>query len=140
SSVLYRELGEERRDVHGRIAAILEEPLARARHLALSQQAPDAAVAAALDDTATLATARGASAVAAELAEHALRLTPPDACDERHRRALAAAHAQQAAGEWTRARSIATDLLAEAGLGVLRAEVLVLLAEVETMDRAVALL
>ncbi len=98
-----------------RIAAIVEDPLLRARHLALSSDAPDADVAAVLDDAATLAAERGASAVAAELAEQALRLTPPDARDERHRRALAAARAHRAAGEWTRARTIATDLLAESG-------------------------
>ena len=45
-----------------------------------------------------------------------------------------------AAGEWTRARTIATDLLAERGIGPLRAEALVLLAELEGLDRAVALL
>ena len=87
-----------------------------------------------------LAADRGASAVAAELAEQALRLTPPDAHEERHRRALAAARAHQAAGEWTRARTIATDLLAETEIGPLRAEALVLLAELESVDRAVALL
>ena len=88
-----------------------------------------------LDDAARLAADRGASAVAAELAEHALRLTPPDAHGERHRRALAAARAHQAAGEWTRARAIATDLLAETEIGSLRAEALVLLAELESLDR-----
>jgi DNA-binding CsgD family transcriptional regulator/sulfopyruvate decarboxylase TPP-binding subunit len=140
SSVLYRDLGEERRSVHGRIAAIVEDPLLRARHLALSRDAPGADVAALLDGAASLAADRGASAVAAELAEQALRLTPPDEHGERHRRALAAARAHQAAGEWTRARTIATDLLAETEIGSLRAEALVLLAELESVDRAVALL
>ena len=46
SSVLYRDLGDERRNVHTRIAGIVEEPLLRARHLALSKEAPDAGVAA----------------------------------------------------------------------------------------------
>src|SRR5947209_6163170 len=35
SSVLYGDLGEERRSVHGRIAEIVKDPLLRARHLAL---------------------------------------------------------------------------------------------------------
>jgi DNA-binding CsgD family transcriptional regulator len=78
--------------------------------------------------------------VGAELAEQALRLTPLDGGDERHRRALAAARAHHAAGEWTRARTIAADLLAEAEIGSLRAEGLVLLAELESVDRSVALL
>jgi DNA-binding CsgD family transcriptional regulator len=139
SSVLYRDLGPERRSVHGRIAAIVEDPLVRARHLALSRDAPDADVAGLLDGAATLAADRGASAAAAELAEQALRLTPPDEYGERHRRALAAARAHQSAGEWTRARAIATDLLAEGQIGSARAEALVLLAELEPIDGAVLL-
>lgn len=140
SSVLYSDLGEERRSVHGRIAAIVEDPLVRARHLALSRDAPDADVAGLLDGAARLAADRGASALAAELAEQALRLTPPDEHGERHCRALAAARAHQAAGEWTRARAIATDLLAEVEIGSVRAEALVLLAELESPDRGIALL
>ena len=140
SSVLYLDLGDERRSVHRRIARIVEDPLLRARHLALSSDAPDAPAAAVLEDAATLAAERGAAAVAAELAEQAVRLTPPAACDERRRRALAAARAHHGAGEWTRARTIATDLLAEADIGPLRAEALVLLAELEGLHRAVALL
>ncbi|MGH3072396.1 MAG: AAA family ATPase, partial [Gaiellaceae bacterium] len=73
SSVLYRDLGEERRSVHSRIAGIVEDPLLRARHLALSSDAPDAGIADVLDDAVRLATDRGASAAAAELAEQALR-------------------------------------------------------------------
>jgi DNA-binding CsgD family transcriptional regulator len=139
-SVLYRDLGEERRGVHGRLAGVVKEPLLRARHLALSRDTPDADVAAVLDEAARLAADRGASAVAAELAEQALRLTPLDAFDEHQRRALAAARAHHAAGEWTRARTIATDLLAETVVGSMRAEALVLLAELESVDGAVALL
>src|SRR6266508_413170 len=97
SSVLYLDLGDERRSVHRRIARIVEDPLLRARHFALSSDAPDAPAAAVLEDAATLAAERGASAVAAELAEQALRLTPPDERDDRRRRALAAARAHRAA-------------------------------------------
>jgi DNA-binding CsgD family transcriptional regulator len=140
SSVLYRDLGEERRGVHERIAAIVDDPLLRARHLALSTDTPDATVAGVLDDAAQLATDRGASAVAAELAEQALRLTPVDGRDERHRRALAAARAHHAAGEWTRAQTIVTDLLAETEIGPWRAEGLVLLADLESADRSAAML
>ncbi len=140
SSILYRDLGTARLDVHARIARVVEDPLLRASHLALSTETPDAAVARELDAAAVLAVDRGASAAAAELAEQALRLTPPDASEERHRRALAAARAHHAAGEWTRARAIAAALLADAEIGSLRAEALILLAELETVDRAVALL
>jgi DNA-binding CsgD family transcriptional regulator len=140
SSVLYLDLGAERQSVHERIAGIVDDPLVRARHLALSRDTPDADVAGALDDAARLAGDRGASAVAAELAEQALRLTPHDQRDERHRRALAAARAHHAAGEWTRARTIATELLADTEIGSLRAEALILLAELESVDQAIALL
>src|SRR4051794_30147729 len=140
SSALYRDLGEQRRSVHARIAAIVDDGVVRARHLALSRDERDAQIARELDDAATLAAGRGASAAAAEIAEHALRLTPSDARDDRHRRALAAARAHRAAGEWTRAWTIASELLAESGIGPLRAEALRLLAEFEGLGRAVALL
>jgi DNA-binding CsgD family transcriptional regulator len=140
SSVLYRDLGEERHAIHGRIATIVDDPLVRARHLALSKTEPDAAVAGALDGAVRFATDRGAAAVAAELAEQALRLTPPETGDDHSRRALAAARAHQAAGEWTRARTIASDLLAATPPGPVRAEVLLLLSELESVDRAAALL
>src|SRR6266571_895363 len=140
SSVLYRDLGEERRSVHRRIAEIVEDPLLRARHLALSRDVADADVAGVLDDAARLAADRGASAVAAELGEQAVRLTPLERDDERRRRSLAAARAHHAAGEWTRARAIASELLAEVEIGPMRAEALVLLAELEGVDRSAALL
>jgi DNA-binding CsgD family transcriptional regulator len=140
STVLYADLGDERWEVHRRIAEVVEDPVLRARHLALSTREPDDRVAATLDDAARLAADRGSSAVAAELADQAMRLTPPDADNDRHRRALTTARAHHAAGEWTRAEAVASDLLAETEGGPLRAEVLVLLAELGTVDGAVALL
>ena len=104
ASVLYGDLGAQRQQIHARLAEIVDDPLLRAAHLALSCDAPDAAIAAALDDAVALAAERGALATAAELAEQAMRLTPSNAREERHRRALAAARAHRAAGEWTRAR------------------------------------
>jgi DNA-binding CsgD family transcriptional regulator len=53
---------------------------------------------------------------------------------------LAAARAHQAAGEWTRARAIATELLSDTEASPLRAEALILLAELGTDYQAVALL
>jgi DNA-binding CsgD family transcriptional regulator len=141
SSVLYSSLGDgEQRRVHERIAGIADDPLLRARHLALSRVSPDDDVARVLDDAATLAADRGAAALAAELAEQALRLTPLDRRDERHRRALAAARGHHAAGEWTRAWTIATALLSETEIGTWRAEALVFLAEIESLERSVELL
>ena len=140
ASVLYADLGDERQSVHSRLAEIVEDPVLQARHRALSTATPDAGVARLLEDAAALATDRGAPAVTAELAEHALRLTPSEPREERLRRALAAARAHLAAGEWTRARSIATDLLAETAHGPLRAEALLILAEFHHDDLAVPVL
>jgi DNA-binding CsgD family transcriptional regulator len=140
SSVLYNDLGARRRAVHAQIAAVVDDPVTRARHLALATDEPDAAVAVALDEAGTAAADRGAPASAAELAEAALRLTPAQDVNQRRHRALAAARAHRAAGEWTRARAIASDLLEERDIGVLRADVLFLLAELESLDRATTLL
>ena len=132
--------GDRRRRVHRRIAGLVDDPLARARHLALSTERPDAEVASVLDDAARMAADRGAAAAAAELAEHALRLTTGDA----HTNAVAGgsppARAQSAAGEWTRARTIAADLLADWEIGAWRAEAHLLLAELKSVERAVPLL
>src|SRR6478609_3705576 len=49
SSALYPESSAGRRGVHGRIARIVDDPVLRARHLALSTDAPDAGIARALD-------------------------------------------------------------------------------------------
>jgi hypothetical protein len=55
SSVLYNDLGAERKVVHERVAAIVSDPAVRARHLALAAEKPDAAIAAALDDASAIA-------------------------------------------------------------------------------------
>jgi len=139
ASLLYGDLGEARARIHGRIAELVPDPLVRARHLALAQETPDADTAVLVDGAVRLAIDRGALAVAAELAEHALRLTPQER-PERRRRALAAARAQQAAGEWTRARTIVAALLDEPERRAERAEALILLSELEGAGRAAELL
>ena len=141
ASVVYHGVSaDERRRAHGRLALAVEDPLDRARHLALSTESPDSEIAGALEDAAALASTRGAPIAAAALAEQALRLTAPDAHSDRHRRALTAARVQRTAGEWTRAQRILTDLLAERRAGSWRAEALVVLAELETERRSVPLL
>jgi DNA-binding CsgD family transcriptional regulator len=139
SSALYNDLATRRRSVHARIAEVVDDPVARARHLALSRDDPDADVATVLDEAAILAADRGAAAEAAELSEHALRLTSDRDPESRTRRALVAARAHQAAGEWTRARTIATSL-ADAEKGAARAEALVLLADLESIEGSIAVL
>ena len=131
---------EERRDAHRRLAMVVEDPVHRGRHLALAADEPDEDLSAELERAAIVARDRGMAIAAAELGEHALRLTPADAVVDRHRRALATARAHWAAGEGTRARAIAADLAERAPAGRVRAEALVLGSEVEPPAFAVALL
>jgi DNA-binding CsgD family transcriptional regulator len=141
ASVVYQGVSaDERRRAHGLVATVVGEPTLRARHLALSTEGPDPEIAAALEDAAALASTRGAPIAAAELGEHALRLTPSDADDDHHRRAIAVARAHLEAGEETRARKIAVDLLARTRAGRPRAEALLLLADFENFERFIALL
>jgi DNA-binding CsgD family transcriptional regulator len=141
ASALYQGVsGEERRAVHQQLATALDDPVQRGGHLALGADEPDNNLAAALESAASGALERGMPIAAAELAEHALRLTPLDAADDRQRRAIATARAHLAAGEGDRARSIINDLMARARGGPQRAEVLILGAELEDPSSAVALL
>jgi DNA-binding CsgD family transcriptional regulator len=121
---------EATRRAHARVAEIVDDPLARARHKALAADEPDDEIAAVLEQAAALASAQGAPIVAAELGEHALRLTPLDLPDERHRRTITAARAHSAAGDLSRAKGLARDLLARSPAGRRRAEALVVLSDV----------
>ena len=141
ASVLYQELpASERQRAHRRLAELTEDPLARARHLALSTDVPDAQLAAQLEAAAGAAAAQGAPTVAGELGEHAVRLTPPGNGAILDRRVAAAARAHLAAGEVERGRALAAELAARAETGAGRAEAIVLLADGEDMPRAVPLL
>lgn len=141
ASVLYQGLPEgERQRVHRRLAEITEDPLARARHLALSTDRPDAELAELLEAAAATTAAQGAPMAAAELGEHAMRLTPPQRRPDVDRRAAAAARAHLAAGDVERGRALAAELAARAAPGAERAEALVLLAEANEMALAVPLL
>ena len=79
ASAAYALLGPSaRRDLHLRLAAVARDAEERARHLSLAADGPSAEVAAALHDAARAAAARGAIGTAAELADRAVRLTPPE--------------------------------------------------------------
>jgi DNA-binding CsgD family transcriptional regulator len=132
ASVLYQGLSTgERRGAHRRLAVVVPDQVARARHLALATEGPDTEIAAALDAAAEQASARGAVVAAAELGEHALRLTPPGARDDQHRRTIAAARAHLAAGEVERGKKLARELEARNLEGPRRAEALLLRADLE---------
>jgi DNA-binding CsgD family transcriptional regulator len=141
ASALYQgTAGEERRTAHRRLATVLDDPVDRGRHLSLGADEPDGDLAACLELAASVARDRGMPIAAVELAEHALRLTPPDAVDDRHRRAITTAREYSAAGAGSHARAIAADLVAGARAGRRRAEALVLLADLGPPALAVPLL
>jgi DNA-binding CsgD family transcriptional regulator len=97
--------------LHARLAAALEDPVERARHLALANHAPDAGVSRALDDSARHARARGAPEAAAMLAEHARRLTPADHPEDLARRGIEAADYHLQAGDTARARVVLEEVV-----------------------------
>jgi DNA-binding CsgD family transcriptional regulator len=140
STVYQRASTEEQRAAHLELAGVVDDPLGRARHLALATAAPDDAVAAKLESAAMVARTRGLPIVAAELAEHARRLTLTGQLEDSLRRGAIAAWAHLAAGEPDRARAIVSTQLAEAPSGPQRAEALILAAELEEPGPAVALL
>ena len=119
---------DHKRRLHRRLAGVVDDPEARARHLALAASGPDLEVAAALDDAAHAALARGAPSAAAELLELAIGLTPPGREEDLRRGKLAAAEAHFSSGAISRATAILEELLDELPPGEERADVLVRLA------------
>jgi hypothetical protein len=95
----------KRRAIHRALAAVVLDLEERARHLALSAEGPDAAVASELDRAADQAAARGATAAAADLCELAAGLTGDDPAPSRQRR-LRAAHFHRLAGDGERAAAL----------------------------------
>ncbi len=129
ASVLYeRAAPENRRELHRRLAEIVKSAEERARHLALGSEAPDEKIASELEKAARGAAARGAMAAAAELYEHATRLTPV-AKKDRDRRSIETIAHHFATGDVERARELAESMLAQTAENELRVDLLVLLAD-----------
>lgn len=125
ASVLLSALSaRERRRVHGRLAEVVRDQEARARHLALAADRPDIAVAEALDRAGGLARSRGAPEAAAELLEQACRLTPADRAEDRRRRIVRAAQFHLEAGATTRAEELLEEAVATSPSGPVRGEAL----------------
>ena len=122
------------RALHRRLAEVVDDLEERARHLASGAEANEAAVADVLDQAAQRARARGAPAAAAELAEKALHLTPPEHDRQVLRRGMDAAADYFEAGDPPHARRLLEDALAAAAPGQERAEVRTRLARVHAFE------
>lgn len=120
-----------RREVHTSLSELLDDSEERARHLALTADEPDEEIAAALEQAARMALARGAPHAAIELCERARVLTPAEDPTGLRRRDFAEVEYCVRAGESARARELLMQLLAESSPGPVRAEVLSHLGQVE---------
>lgn len=132
ASGIYATASHARRcHLHAELAEIAGDVEERARHLMLARSADgaDEHVAEVLHEAADHAYRRGALEVAADLAEHAARQTPPDRDDLRPQRTLRAARHHLKSGDHARAKALCEEVLAGAPPGGLRAQALVLLGE-----------
>lgn len=125
ASAVYQKIPPaRRRELHGELATIVRDPEERARHLALSVDGPDVAVAAALEEAALLASSRGAPQSAAELWEMARRATPRDRGEDLVRRIHQAGVAHYECGDTSLARSVLEQAVDLSMAGPARARVL----------------
>jgi DNA-binding CsgD family transcriptional regulator len=102
----------ERRDMHRRLAQVLDDSEERGRHLALAADGPDEETAAIVHSAAANAAARGAPIAAAELTQLSLTLTEPRSALEPVR-TLDAARYLHVAGETERARELLEAAVSE---------------------------
>jgi DNA-binding CsgD family transcriptional regulator len=117
---------EERRALHLALADVAGDETLRARHLALSAPAQDADLAGIVAAAASSAARRGAAHDAAELAEHALRLTSPSA-PEHPGRLVALAQCLLKLGELSRVAALLGPRIGDLPAGELRARAHLLL-------------
>jgi len=116
---------DAKRDLHARVATVVDDVEDHARHLALAADQPDADVALALDAAARRARARGAPDAAAELWDAAARLTPIVDAESACRRRFEAARRRFELGDVARAREMFDEILADCPSGPTRSRVLV---------------
>jgi len=134
----------ERHGVHRETAESAPDETVRARHLALASTGTNARLADIVAAAADKARRHGATYDAVDLAEHAVRLTPPDAAD-RPGRLLALAENLVMVGEPDRATELIAPLIGDFPAGAARARAHLLLADAGTvtehedhLDRALA--
>ena len=142
ASFVYTNASElERQAVHARLALLVVDPEEHAVHLARGSVEPDESVAATLEATAQQVGTRGHPEIAAELAEHAERLTPAERGDDRARRIRAQASFLYAAGDGRRSRALLEELVERLPASTERARALRLLARVvDDVPRCTAIL
>jgi DNA-binding CsgD family transcriptional regulator len=128
SAARKRSRPRERRELHLALAGAVGDQQRRALHLALATLRPDARLATTIAAAAAGASARGARRQAVQLAEHALRLTPPGSA-ERGGRVLALAGYLETASELQRVTDLLAPELASLPGGVVRARAWLLLSE-----------
>jgi DNA-binding CsgD family transcriptional regulator len=121
----------ERRTLHTRVAAVSRDLEERARHMAIASTVPGADVARLLEESAVQARARGAPVAAAELAQQAVRLTPPSDAAARTERALAVVGYLSDADQLAAASAYLDEILARGVTGPMRARALLLRATVD---------
>ncbi len=133
SAVAARQTPARRRSLHARLAKIAPTIEERARHLGLATSRPSREVAAVVEDAAEHVHASGAGAAAAELAELAVRLTPPGDVEDARRRVLVCADRHREAGDGRRAIAQLEHACQTTSPGAARAAVLIRLARTVSM-------
>lgn len=128
SAVSSRSTPAQRQSLHARLAPLVPGQEEGARHLALATPQPSREVASVVEEAAHNVHARGAAAGAAELAELAVRLTPPEDVEDVRRRVLDCADRHCEAGDGRRAIGLLEKACKTAPQGVARAAVLLRLA------------
>jgi DNA-binding CsgD family transcriptional regulator len=119
----------DRRHVHAQLADAANDIEEQARHRALACDGADEDVAQLLDRAAATARARGAPDVAAELAERAHVLTPPDQPDRAFERRLTASEHLFHAGDLERTRRLLVELVRQPASPTERSRALRILGE-----------
>lgn len=128
-----------RRELHRRLASVIDDEEERAQHLALGAEAPDRELADSIEQAAAVAARRGALEAAAQLLEHAARLTPMDQADVRSARLIASAEQRFTIGEASRARHMLDELIPNLTAGPLRARARLQLAVISADEPAATL-
>jgi DNA-binding NarL/FixJ family response regulator len=120
----------QRRRAHRCLAEVTSAAEGQVRHLALAAAGPDEQLAAKLTAAADVACLRGAAVAGAELADLALRLTPPDRKASRVERLIDAGRLHLAAFDPAGARELFEEAIGLSEPGQLRATALQQLARV----------